>query len=266
MPMMRGWLDHEYHRWFPNPDPMVLQAIDWLDEFSSDGCDDAEAARKQRAFNPAYEMGLNRIRHTQELIDELDAMVREVERRSVVELRRHFDPFEQLQTDGDGASFTVSWYLWQYLVVLRIRLRRLLGDQRESPSPLPNPAPLPPPLPTTLACAKVLPFSRDDDDDAAPEPEPQRVEPFLVRPTFPPDGYYASAHWRALRAHVLKLRGYRCALCILHEGPIEIHHSNYANLWHEDPWLDVIPLCDECHARFHHRLLRNRAAKLPKAA
>ncbi len=60
------------------------------------------------------------------------------------------------------------------------------------------------------------------------------------------DDYLRSPHWIMTRAEALERDGHRCRLCSSTEK-LQVHHSTYENLWDEDP-LDLITLCDHCHA------------------
>jgi len=61
--------------------------------------------------------------------------------------------------------------------------------------------------------------------------------------------YLRTAHWQRVRKNALALAQYRCQHCGAHK-PLDIHHVNYKNLWHEEP-VDVIALCRSCHQAQH---------------
>lgn len=69
--------------------------------------------------------------------------------------------------------------------------------------------------------------------------------------------YLLTPAWRDYRQEVLAYWGYRCALCVDHRGPLEVHHRTYRRLGREK-LTDSVPLCDECHRLFHGRLPRHQ--------
>lgn len=71
--------------------------------------------------------------------------------------------------------------------------------------------------------------------------------------SLPYDVYLRTAHWERMRAIVIRAYGARCRWCQNQYGddaPIHIHHLTYEHLGYEDI-TDLIPLCANCHARWH---------------
>jgi len=65
------------------------------------------------------------------------------------------------------------------------------------------------------------------------------------------DNYLSSKAWQIKRDLILKMWGYRCALCDSSTA-LQVHHRKYKNLG-DERWLDLIPLCKDCH-HAHHEL------------
>lgn len=63
--------------------------------------------------------------------------------------------------------------------------------------------------------------------------------------------YLQSAHWKRLRAKVIKAAGGRCITCGT-DAHITVHHLTYARLGHEEPE-DLQVLCRTCHGTLHGR-------------
>lgn len=63
--------------------------------------------------------------------------------------------------------------------------------------------------------------------------------------------YLDSDHWRILRNEKLRDAAYRCQLCNS-PSDLQVHHRTYENRGRE-PLSDLVVLCGECHALFHHK-------------
>ena len=65
--------------------------------------------------------------------------------------------------------------------------------------------------------------------------------------------YLNSAKWRQRRqAYLNSMATKRCEMCSK-EGPLDVHHNNYANIGCELDE-DLIALCWKCHAKHHDKL------------
>jgi 5-methylcytosine-specific restriction endonuclease McrA len=65
--------------------------------------------------------------------------------------------------------------------------------------------------------------------------------------------YLQSPEWRARAREARRRFGHRCALCAAQRLPLEVHHNTYEHLGHERPE-ELVPLCEECHGKFHATL------------
>ena len=64
--------------------------------------------------------------------------------------------------------------------------------------------------------------------------------------------YIKSEVWRQKRDNVLVFWSGRCAICNSPDN-IQVHHRTYERLGQER-LSDLIPLCDDCHSLFHHKM------------
>lgn len=64
--------------------------------------------------------------------------------------------------------------------------------------------------------------------------------------------YLTSPEWHARSADCKARAGYRCQLCNA-AGRLHTHHRTYERLGNE-LGIDLIALCDDCHAKFHEKL------------
>ena len=107
------------------------------------------------------------------------------------------------------------------------------------------PFPDPTPSPVPAAPAQVLPFHKG----------PVEVRPRSVWPgTY--NEYLATPEWRQIAADARKEWKYQCLMNVDHHGPVEMHHRSYQNVPFKEDWRDLIPLCEECHAKYHGRLAK----------
>ena len=72
--------------------------------------------------------------------------------------------------------------------------------------------------------------------------------------------YLTTTGWRVRAWNAKAAAGWVCQECGS-DGPLEVHHLNYARVGHERDE-DLIVLCDECHAR-RHGLLDDDQLLLP---
>jgi 5-methylcytosine-specific restriction endonuclease McrA len=64
--------------------------------------------------------------------------------------------------------------------------------------------------------------------------------------------YLESSRWAILRDEARERFDNRCAICYSEEE-IEVHHRTYDRLG--DEWVsDLVPLCADCHQKFHGAL------------
>lgn len=63
--------------------------------------------------------------------------------------------------------------------------------------------------------------------------------------------YLDGRHWQERRAFFLRLWNYQCVVCTRQAN--HVHHRHYNSLWRETEY-DCIPLCSECHRKFHGRM------------
>jgi len=64
-------------------------------------------------------------------------------------------------------------------------------------------------------------------------------------------GYLDSPQWSAKKTIILKMWGWRCALCSA-GTELDVHHSTYIRLGREF-YSDLLPLCRECHELHHEK-------------
>lgn len=63
--------------------------------------------------------------------------------------------------------------------------------------------------------------------------------------------YLKSTHWKKFKREFFKRFEKVCRKCNSKDR-IQLHHISYENLWCEQ-FLDVIPLCENCHAIRHNK-------------
>lgn len=61
--------------------------------------------------------------------------------------------------------------------------------------------------------------------------------------------YLKTSDWKLRSRSIKEEWGFTCAICN-HGGRLDLHHRTYEHLGHEH-FTDVIPLCIECHKKFH---------------
>ena len=70
--------------------------------------------------------------------------------------------------------------------------------------------------------------------------------------TMPYPQYLKSEHWQDLRRRMLKRASFACQLCNS-KGRLNVHHRTYERRGQE-PYSDLIVLCENCHSKFHDKL------------
>lgn len=74
--------------------------------------------------------------------------------------------------------------------------------------------------------------------------------------------YLRSDTWQRLRSKRLAIDEYRCQRCGTPYGPLQVHHLAYpAVLGTEDPYMDLITLCADCHELIEHNKHMHRKDK-----
>jgi len=68
--------------------------------------------------------------------------------------------------------------------------------------------------------------------------------------------YTSTSEFAKIAAEAKKAWGYHCLLNQKHAGPVEMHHRTYAHVPFGEDWRDLIPLCEDCHRRYHGRLAK----------
>ena len=70
--------------------------------------------------------------------------------------------------------------------------------------------------------------------------------------------YLKSPAWQAKRQKRIKIDGHRCCMCgrTDEETILTVHHIRYNTFQNEDPYRDLITLCENCHTSVH--VLMNR--------
>lgn len=240
----RDWIDLLETHCQPLP-VEVRRAIAFLD--GSDG--------EVLQYRPDF--GWSVINSTRRLIADLERR-REIINGDFYVARNHHEPPDVVHAFDGGVELTRDNLFFQSVTVLIVRLRKLLPPAEDDP-------------PAPAHTGRVIPFGPRgptiavaiDDDDAPLVEEPPAPRPPVI--AHPPANYYSGQHWHGYTAENRRMWGYACALNVGHKGPIEIHHRTYERLGHEAP-LDGIALCEECHARVHDRLPRQRSFDFQKQA
>lgn len=98
-----------------------------------------------------------------------------------------------------------------------------------------------------LECAALSPDERQQRTPATAAPEKWTEANYR--------DYLKSAHWRQFKAEAYKHYKRKCYLCNAQgkDAQIDLHHSTYERLGGE-LISDVIPLCHDCHSKFHFEL------------
>lgn len=70
--------------------------------------------------------------------------------------------------------------------------------------------------------------------------------------------YLLTPHWKERRNAALSQAGHKCQLCAA-PTDLQVHHNSYERLWSE-LLSDLVVLCDECHERHHHVMVKMHEA------
>lgn len=74
--------------------------------------------------------------------------------------------------------------------------------------------------------------------------------------------YLRSPAWKEKARKRAEIDGYRCCMCGCggtKNNPLESHHLNYKNIYHEDVYRDLLTLCHCCHSSVHKMMNRKTA-------
>jgi len=140
------------------------------------------------------------------------------------------DNVTYLITDDDGVTYHARRVKGTLTPVF------LLGDIVSQPGP-----------PLIIPAAPIVPLKTPTNSVAAP-PNHRGVWPGTYA------DYTATPEFHRIAAAAKREWGYQCLLDSKHRGPVEMHHRSYAHVPFGEDWRDLIPLCEDCHKRFHHRL------------
>lgn len=69
--------------------------------------------------------------------------------------------------------------------------------------------------------------------------------------------YLLSAQWRQVAEKRKEIDGHRCVMCGskgTQTNKLEVHHFSYKRVGNENPYVDLVTLCRNCH-RDVHRLM-----------
>lgn len=66
--------------------------------------------------------------------------------------------------------------------------------------------------------------------------------------------YLQTEHWRLTRERALQLGWHRCVICHATEH-LNVHHRTYDSVGNEDVANDLVVLCQDCHAKFHDKVV-----------
>lgn len=67
--------------------------------------------------------------------------------------------------------------------------------------------------------------------------------------------YMSSPQWAEKKRQRMAIDGGRCQMCGTTEN-LQIHHFGYKNFTTENPWVDLVTVCENCHKNIH--VLMNR--------
>ena len=75
--------------------------------------------------------------------------------------------------------------------------------------------------------------------------------------------YIQTPEWKRKAQQRLQIDSYTCQLCRTNGtqwNPLQVHHVNYKSLGNENPYTDLITLCDSCHRHVHKMMNRITSA------
>lgn len=67
--------------------------------------------------------------------------------------------------------------------------------------------------------------------------------------------YMSSPEWKAKKEQRIKIDAGRCQMCGSAEN-LNVHHVTYRTFGRENPWTDLICLCQSCHKNVHVMMCR----------
>ena len=71
--------------------------------------------------------------------------------------------------------------------------------------------------------------------------------------------YLCSAEWTDKAKQRMRIDGYQCQFCGCRGttlNPLECHHLTYKNIYHENPYADLVTVCRSCHKGTHRLMQR----------
>ena len=75
--------------------------------------------------------------------------------------------------------------------------------------------------------------------------------------------YLKTDTWKQLAEKRRKIDDYSCVMCGSRgtsSNPLECHHLNYKNIYHEDAFSDLVTVCHCCHKALHRAMERKTSA------
>jgi hypothetical protein len=76
--------------------------------------------------------------------------------------------------------------------------------------------------------------------------------------------YIRSKKWKDKCKECFVLFGETCEICQIEGKKLCVHHNNYSSLTEENPKLDLIVICMDCHNKFHEIIPGYKLAKNPQ--
>lgn len=70
--------------------------------------------------------------------------------------------------------------------------------------------------------------------------------------------YLKTPAWKSKAKQRAAIDGYQCQLCGSREN-LQIHHLTYRHIGFENPWVDLVTLCENCHSGVHRMMSRRTA-------
>ncbi len=71
--------------------------------------------------------------------------------------------------------------------------------------------------------------------------------------------YLQSADWKRVAEKRKEIDGYRCVMCGskgTQTNKLEVHHFSYKRVGNENPYVDLVTLCRNCHKDVHRLMDR----------
>jgi hypothetical protein len=84
--------------------------------------------------------------------------------------------------------------------------------------------------------------------------EAERTATLVGLRALPYEEYLRTEHWLKTAQRARRAADYKCQLCNRADSELHVHHRTYERLG-EEYLKDLIVLCEECHRRFHNKLV-----------